>query len=162
MARKSINGALLLTVGLPVLAIAFSVGASVVAFTRGDTALPEQYHWEGMQLDRDFADAQRASELDVRARLQLRAAGSACRLTLQLDAPLPEALQLNLVHATRRDLDRQVRLSRVGQVYEGQCGPAPDGHWHVELADARREWLVREDVSGSLNGARLSARPHSG
>src|ERR1700740_1524060 len=103
MARKTINGGLVLTIGLPVLAIAFSVGASVVAFTRGDTTLPEQYHWEGMQLDRDFADAQRASELDVRARLQLRAAGSACRLTLQLDAPLPEALQLNLVHATRRD-----------------------------------------------------------
>jgi hypothetical protein len=138
------------------------VGASVVAFTRGDTTLPDQYHWEGMQLDRDFADAQRASELDVRAMLQLRAAGSACRLILQLDAPLPETLQLNLVHATRRDLDRRVRLSRVGQVYEGQCGPTPDGHWHVELADARREWLVREDVSGSLNGARLSARPHSG
>ena len=160
MARKSINGGLLLTIGLPLCAIVFSVGATVVAFTRGDTTLPDEYHWEGMQLDRDFADAQRASDLEVRATLQ--SAGGVCRVTLQLDAPLPETLQLNLVHATRPDLDQQVRLSRVGQVYEGQCGPAPEGHWHVELADSGREWLVREDVAGSLDGARLSASPHGG
>jgi hypothetical protein len=156
MAGKSINGGLLLTIGLPTFAIAFSLGATVVAFTRGDTTLPDQYHWEGMQLDRDFADAQRASELDVRATLQ--AAGGVCRLTLQLHAPLPEALQLSLVHATRPDLDRQVSLSRVGQVYEGKCGPAMAGHWHVELADAGHEWTVRQDWAGSLDGARLSAR----
>jgi hypothetical protein len=160
MARKSINGGLLLTIGLPVCAIVFSVGATVVAFTRGDSTLPDEYHWEGMQLDRDFAQAQRATDLGVRATLQY--AGGVCRLTLQLDAPPPETLQLNLVHATRPDFDRQVRMLRVGRLYEGQCGPAIDGHWHVELADSRREWVVREDVSGALNGMRLSAGPHSG
>jgi hypothetical protein len=156
MNGKSINGGLLLTIGLPAFAIAFSLGATVVAFTRGDATLPEEYHWEGMQLDRDFADAQRASDLDVRATLQV--AGGVCRLTLQLDTPPPQTLQLSLVHATRPDLDREVRLSRVGQIYEGKCGPTMDGHWHVELADASREWTVRQDWTGALDGARLSAR----
>ena len=154
MTRKPINGGLLLTIWLPIFAITFSVGAAIVAFTRGDATLPAEYHWEGMQLDRDFAGARRAADLDVRASLQL--SHGVCRLTLQLNAPPPEALQLRLIHATRPELDQHIPMSRVGQVYEGKCASTADGHWHVEIAGDT--WSVRRDWSGSLDGASLSAR----
>ena len=156
MTRKPINGGLLLTLWLPIFAITFSVGAAIVAFTRGDATLPDEYHWEGMQLERDFAGARRAADLDVRATLQ--SSHGVCRLTLQMDGPPPETLRLSLVHATHPDLDQYVRLSRVGQVYEGRCSPSAQGHWHMEIADAGGTWSVRRDWLGSLDGASLSAR----
>lgn len=159
---KSPNGGLLLAIGLPLFAIAASVGVAIIAFTRGDPTLPDEYHWEGMQLDRDFADARRASDLDVRATLRVLPAAAACQVTLHLDGAHPETIELTFVHGTRPDLDRQVRLAAAGPVYEGRCQAMPSGHWHVELADGARSWSVRQDVSGPLDGISLSARPPGG
>ncbi len=159
MFAKPINGGLFLIIGLPLFAILASVGTTVIAFTRGDPTLPGEYHWEGMQLDRDFADAQRAFELDVRGTLYVTPSAGLCRVALQLTgASLPQKLRLSLIHGTRPGLDRQVELNRAGSGYEGACGALPIGHWHVELTDAARSWSVRQDVSGNLDGAKISAR----
>jgi hypothetical protein len=162
MFAKRINGGLLLTIGLPLFAICASVGTTIVAFTRGDPTLPGEYHWEGMQLDRDFADANRALELNVRATLFVTQSSGLCRLSVRLEGPPPEALRLSLIHGTRPDLDRQVPLSRAGSAYEGQCGAVPPGHWHVELTDEAGAWSVREDVFGALDGKTISARVANG
>lgn len=162
MFAKPINGGLWLVVGLPLFAILASLHVTFVAFTRGDATLPDEYHWEGMQLDRDFAGAQRAAALDVRATLRLLSATGDCQVTLGIDAAPPPAIELNLVHGTRPELDRRVRLARSGQSYTGECGSLPSGHWHVELTDLAGSWSVREDVTGVLDGAGISARPHVG
>jgi hypothetical protein len=162
MSAKPINGGLLLVIGLPLFAICASVGTTIVAFTRGDSTLPGEYHWEGMQLDRDFADANRAFELNVRATLFLTQSSGLCRLSVRLEGALPEALRLSFVHGTRPELDRQVLLSRAGSAYEGQCGSLPPGHWHLELAEGKGTWAVREDVFGALDGKTISARGANG
>src|SRR5689334_3759858 len=108
MTRKSINSGLLVTIGLPLFAILASVGVAVVAFTRGDPTLPDEYHWEGMSLDRDFADARRAADLNVHATVQAMPATGTCRVVLMLEAASPAVLTLDLVHATHPDLDRQI------------------------------------------------------
>ncbi len=84
MFAKPINGGLWLVIGLPLFAILASLHVTFVAFTRGDATLPDEYHWEGMQLDRDFASAQRAAALDVRATLRLLSATGDCQVTLWL------------------------------------------------------------------------------
>jgi hypothetical protein len=157
MTRKPINTGLLVTIGLPLFAICASVGVAVIAFTRGDPTLPDEYHWEGMSLDRDFADAHRASELKVHATLHMLSSTGMCQVALNMDSVPPEALTLDLVHATHPDLDRHVRLSRVNSTYEGYCGALPPGHWHLGLADTGGNWSVRGDVSGALDGSSLSA-----
>jgi hypothetical protein len=162
MTGKTLNSGLLVTIGLLLFAIFASVSVAVIAFTRGDPTLPDEYHWEGMSLDRDFADARRASDLDVRAMLRISSRTGACRVTLQLGSKLPPTLVLNLVHATEPDLDRRVQLSRVGAAYEGRCGEVPSGHWHLELSDITGSWSVRSDVSGALDGTIISARPDRG
>ena len=159
MTRKSINSGLLVTIGLPLFAIFASVGVAVIAFTRGDPTLPDEYHWEGMSLDRDFADARRAADLNVHATVQTLPATGTCRVTLQLDGALPPDLTLKLVHATHPDLDRQVRLPRTGASYEGHCGVVPSGHWHLELSDVAGSWSVRKDVLGGLDDITIDARP---
>jgi hypothetical protein len=159
MPAKRINGGVVLMIGLPLFAIAASVGTSVIAFTRGDSTLPDEYHWEGMQLDRDFADARHAFDLNVRATLQMLSAAGACRISLQIDGAPPQLLQLSLIHGTRPDLDRQVQLSKNAAVYEGQCGPLPPAHWHLALSDENGTWSVRQEVSGALDGTIITARP---
>jgi hypothetical protein len=162
MTRKSFNSGLLVTIGLLLFAVLASAGLAITAFTRGDPTLPDQYHWEGLSLDRDFTDARHASDLHVQATLQIVPPNGLCRVVLGLDTPPPAALTLNLVHATEPGLDRQVKLSRVGFAYEGYCGVVPSGHWHLELADIKRGWSVRTDVTGTLDGAVISAQPPSG
>jgi hypothetical protein len=157
MKRGLMSPALALTIGLPLLAIAFSTGAAVIAFTRGDVVLPGEYHWEGVQLDHDFEASGRAAALGVKAQLWLL--GGTCRLTLQVAGEAPAALTLKLVHGARPDLDRSAQLTRQPDgAYEGACGQVPAGLWHVELLDSRGSWSFMQDVAGSLDGARLSAR----
>jgi hypothetical protein len=158
MPVKAINSGLLVTLGLPLFAILASTGVAVIAFTRGDPTLPDEYHWEGMSLDRDFAAADRAAALNVHAIVSAVPSAGKCRLTLQLDAAPPSAVTLKLVHATHPDLDRQVRLARSGTAYEGQCGAIPSGHWHLELSDVSGGWSVRREVVGSLDGVAVDAR----
>jgi len=157
---KPFNSGLLVTIALPLFAIGASLSAAVVAFTRGDPTLPDEYHWEGMSLDRDFADARRAADLDVRATVRVLSSERACRVTLQLSGARPQALRLSLIHGARPDLDRQVRLDPVGSAYEGACADIPSGQWHLELSDAAGTWSIRQDVSGALDGVSIDARPN--
>ena len=158
MTRKRINSGLLVTIGLPLVAIFASGSVAVVAFTRGDPTLPDEYHWEGMSLERDFADAHRAYDLDVRATLRITQSTGECRVALQLGSELPSVLMLSLIHATHPDLDRQIRLMRTSSAYEGHCGAIPSGHWHLELTDATGSWSVRKDVTGVVDGTSINAR----
>jgi hypothetical protein len=161
--KRPINAALLLTIGLPAFAIVASLWLVAIAFTSADAALPGEYHWEGMQLDRDFASSRVAATLDVQATLFLLDPAGECRLTLHIAGVPPKALELKLVHGSLPELDRDVRLlSDGGSGYEGNCGAVPAGLWHVELIDASGGWSIHQDVSGALDGARLSATPRNG
>jgi hypothetical protein len=159
--RKPINSGLVVAIGLPLFAIAASLSVAVVAFTRGDPTLPDEYHWEGMSLDRDFADARQAVALDVSARLRLEPQTGTCRVMLEIQGRPPSALQLRLVHGAHPDLDRQVRLEPDGAVYAGHCGEVPMGQWHLELSDMAHSWSIREDVSGDLDGFSMPAHSQS-
>ena len=94
MSRKPINSGLLVTIGLPLFAILASVGVAVVALTRGDPTLPDEYHWEGMSLDRDFADAHRASELKVHATLRMLSPTGMCQVALNLGSATPPVKEM--------------------------------------------------------------------
>jgi len=158
---KPFNSGLLVTLVLPLFAIGASSSFAVIAFTRGDPTLPDEYHWEGVSLDRDFAAARKASDLNVRASLRVLGSAKTCRVVLHIAGVRPPALRLSLVHGSRPDLDRHVRLDPVGDgAYEGHCDEIPPGQWHLELAEIAGAWSVRQDVSGRLDGISIVARPN--
>src|SRR5947208_2738049 len=84
MSRAKINPTVFLAIALPLVAVAASVGTAVVAVSRGDAPLPDQYHWEGVKLDHDFAQSQRASELQFKANINLQPQKGTCYLALSL------------------------------------------------------------------------------
>jgi hypothetical protein len=155
-----INLTVVLTIALPVFAVIASVGTAVVAFSRGDPPLPDQYHWEGDRLDHDFAQSRRAAQLHVDASLDLQAGDGVCHLTLRLDgAGLPPSVDLALIHVTNPALDRNIRFVRTSDAssYSAPCTPLPPSRWHIELSDAARSWSFRTATTGESRTIVLSA-----
>jgi len=156
---KNRNLPLFLIIALPAFAILASVGTAVVAFSRGDAPLPDQYHWEGDKLDHDFALSDRARALQIEASLSLTPELGLCHLSLQISQPPPPVLRLQIIHASRPELDRQLRFARSGAAnqYVAPCGNLPEGRWNVELADADHSWSIRQETSSQPDTLHLSA-----
>lgn len=154
------NPAFLLAWGLPAVAVVASVLTLFITIRNPEGQLPEQYHWEGFQLDRDFSQAAKAAELGVHARLTGFGAGGRCEVQLRARAAAPETLVLWVAHATLPALDQKVTLQRSGHgasTYSGACREAPEGHWRLELIDASTGWAVRQSVRGTLGDVTLDA-----
>jgi hypothetical protein len=153
------NPVLMLAWGLPAVAVVASVLSLLLTLRSPESELPEQYHWEGFQLDRDFSQAARASELKVHAKLSGFGASGQCELALRIAGAAPESLELFVAHSTQPSLDQRVKFTRIGDSgrYAGSCKPAPDSHWRAELVDAKGGWAVRQTFLGTLDGAALDA-----
>jgi hypothetical protein len=141
------NPVLWITVALPLVAVVASVLTLGAALVHPDNELPEQYHWEGFRLDRDFARAGRAAALGVRAAFEGLGTAGRCGVTLELQGPAPRSLSLTLTHGTQPSLDQSL----------GKCQTMPDGHWRAELTDAENGWSIRQSLRGSLSHAVLAA-----
>jgi hypothetical protein len=121
--------------------------------------LPGQYHWEGDRLDHDFADAHRATALGLAATLDLQPAQGACHLTLQLASNMPSEVGLNVISASRPELDRQMRFAREGSSsnYTAPCSALPPGSWHLELKSPDGDWSYRQDWTGGAGRITLAS-----
>jgi len=160
------NPVLMLAWGLSAVAVVASVLSLAAALRTPESELPEQYHWEGFQLDRDFSQAARATELKVHATLSGFSANGRCELVLRTAGAPPDSLELLVAHATRPALDQRVTFTRVADGarvgdslarYTGSCKPAADAHWRLELIDTANGWAVRQTTRGPLDGAALDA-----
>ncbi len=159
MRQTRINPALLLIIALPLSAVLASVGTAVLAFSRGDPPLPDQYHWEGVKLDHDFAQSKRAAELKVNATLTLQPAQGICHLTLRLNGTPPPGVDVALIHVSKPALDRHIRFlpTAVASVYSAPCAPLPPARWHIELSDLGNSWSFRVLMAGDLKTVALSS-----
>lgn len=160
------NPVLALAWGLPAIAVIASVLSLVMAVRSPESELPEQYHWEGFQLDRDFSQAARATALQVHAELSGFGASRRCELALRMAGAAPDSLELLVAHATQPQLDQRVTFTRetatlhasdARERYAGSCEPSPDAHWRLELVDKTHGWAVRRTIRGPLDGAALDA-----
>jgi len=160
------NPVLLLAWGLPLVAVVASVLSLVVTLRHPDEQLPEQYHWEGLKLDRDFSRGQRAEKLRVNATLAGFATGGRCELSLRSMNKAPARLVLLLAHATKPRQDQRVTFNRVADFsaangnsasYVGTCTAVTEGHWRMELIDEADGWAVRQSVHGSPSGVTIDA-----
>lgn len=160
------NPVLVLAWGLPLLAIIASTVTLVLAVEHGDRPLPEQYHSEGLQVDRDFARFQRAADLSVSARVEGVGSSGACTVELRSRGTPPESLRLSVTHAAQPALDRSVVFRRAANeraqqpgsaTYVAQCTAAPAGHWRLELTDSMHTWSIRQSQRGPLDHLVLDA-----
>jgi hypothetical protein len=154
------NPVLVLAWGLPAVAVAASVASLLLTLRSPESELPEQYHWEGFQLDRDFSQSARARSLAVRATLSGFSARGQCELALGISGPVPETLTLFVAHSTQPQLDQTVEFRRVadsGTKYVGSCRALPESHWRLELRNDQGGWAVRQTIRGSLDGSTIDS-----
>jgi hypothetical protein len=159
---KPRNPVLWIAVALPLVTVLASFATLGAALVHPDNELPEQYHWEGFRLDRDFARAQQAAALGVRASFEGLGTAGRCGVRLELRGTAPRSLSLRLTHATRPSLDQSLVFQRVSgeaghATFIGECQATLDGHWRAELSDAENGWSIRQNLRGSLADAVLSA-----
>ena len=165
--KGRLNLPLVAVIAIPAFAILASLGTVGLAILHGDRELPEEFHWEGFRLDRDFARFQRAVDFDVRAVLEVPEEGRTCRLALSIAGEPPDVVEARFVHATRPELDRKVSLVKVslvrtGAAYQCECDPMAAGSWWIEITDDAATWGVRQHVVGSLARVTIEARADDG
>jgi hypothetical protein len=156
--QRSFNPVLMLVIGLPSIVVLASFASLALALLRPDGELPEQYHWQGLKLDRDFSEAQHAADLNISATFSRDERAAVCRLSLRIQAEKPATLRVILTHATQPALDRRFTFSRTPSgIYEAPCDPIPNSHWRMELQD-RGNWSMRQTLAGSLSGWTINAK----
>jgi hypothetical protein len=157
--RRGPNAAIVLIFGILAFSVTTSLATVAVAVFGQDAPLPEAYHWEGWQVDRDFAAGERARQLGVRATFSHdTGAEPLCRVHLELAGPLPDSLRLSLAHVARPKLDRVLTLTRYGDSYRTPCDAIPAAQWIAELGDTQGTWSVRQRLWGTLTSAQIDAR----
>ena len=115
-----------------------------IAFSAADGLVADDYYKRGLAVNAVIGREQAAQRLGVSAAIE-RTAG---RIRVRLSGVRPEALFLQLAHATRAGNDLRLRLAPAGEgVYEAALPSLPPGHWRLILEDPRGEWrLVREGL----------------
>jgi hypothetical protein len=133
-----------------------------VAIRSADRALPVAYHWEGAQLDADFARARHAADVGIVVKLELLA-GGACRAFLEGAPSVPPAIRAQFTNGTDPALDRVARLAHTEHnEFRGDCGALATGRWHIAIEDDARQWSLRARIVAPRTQIELRGRRPEG
>jgi hypothetical protein len=148
---------------LPAAAVIAGLTTLGIALRSADRPLPAAYHWEGARLDEDFARARAAAAAGIAVTFEARPESHRCVATVNNVRGDPAALYLQLTHGSSADLDRMLRLPRIGAgSYAGDCADIPDGRWRISVEDDAHEWSLRGIAEGRLRRVTLRARNPDG
>ena len=129
-----------------------------IAVSTSDGLVADDYYRQGLAINRSLARSEAARNLGVVAQIELAGDGSRIAVTLE-GPPAPPWLKLQLSHATRPGLDRQLRLARTGaRRYEAAFQPLAQGHWRLRVDDPERGWSISGDWQGDAQTATLTGR----
>lgn len=138
----------------PASAVAGGAVTLYLAVTTSDGLVADDYYKRGLAINQVLHREQAAERLKVGVRLEPEAATLTARLEGRADRP--EALFVQLAHATRAGNDVRLRLAHSGGgVYRAALPARAPGHWRVSVEDPRGEWRVAGDWSGALEPFRL-------
>jgi len=115
-----------------------------IAFASADGLVAEDYYRQGLAINKRLAREEEARRLGVSAHVALRDG----RIRVELQGQKPEALFVQLAHATRAGQDVRLRLLPVAPgSYEAETGALPPGHWRIVIEDPRGAWRISEEAS---------------
>lgn len=129
---------------MPTIALVGGLYTAFLAYTTNNSLVVDDYYKEGKAINLDIARDRKAVEMGLQAVLAMEGDGLALRLTGKDGVPMPAAVSLKIMHATRAERDIAGQLLRGPDgVYRlpGVSLPA-DGHWRLQLDDASRVWRL--------------------
>jgi len=122
----------------------------------------DDYYKQGKAINQTLARDRRSAELGLRATLVVDAATQTAYLNLVSSLgpeDLPDAVRIQLIHATRSELDHQHWLQRTTDGrWQGAFAAPADGRWQVQIDDGAGRWrLIR--AASSFAGP-IEITPH--
>ena len=130
-----------LVITIPALAVVGGIAMIVISVVSDDGLVVDDYYRRGKQINRVLERDRAAATLQLSARLAIDAQNIVrVKLRSDVNAPLPERVELNLAFATRSGIDQTVALRQVssGGDYAGELlRPLIDGRWYAQLQTER-------------------------
>jgi len=115
-----------------------------IAFASADGLVAEDYYRQGLAINRVLAREEAARKMGLDASVAFHDG----KISIFLKGQKPEALFVQLVHATRSGFDQRLRLVPTpGGLYEATLPPLPAGHWHVGIEDPKGVWRIVKERS---------------
>jgi len=148
-----------LLVAFPLAAVVAGFVTLGLAIRSDDGVVEDDYYRKGKEINRVLARDRAAARLGLESTLELSAAPRqlALRLRAKPEAPLPPAVEVRFLHATRAGLDKRLVVPRTGDgAYRAPLPALEPGRWNVQLA--AHDWRL----VGSLHvpgESRLQLRP---
>ena len=129
---------------MPAIALVGGVWTFWIAYTTNHALVVDDYYKEGKAINLDIARDRRAVQRGMHATLRSDAQGVGLTLEANVGVPLPAAVQLRAMHATRAELDVSMQLMRGpdGAYRNAQARLPRTGRWRLQIDDASREWRL--------------------
>jgi hypothetical protein len=145
----------------PAAAVLAGAATLWIAIASADGLVADDYYKRGLAINQVIHREEAAARYGVTARVD----PSSGRIRVRLEGAMrqPEALFVQLAHATRAGNDLRLRLAPAGaNLYEAELPPLSAGRWRLLIEDPRHEWRVAGDWPDASAPFVLAARQGSG
>jgi hypothetical protein len=139
-----------LLIALPASAVVGGILTLIIAVRSPNALVVDDYYKQGLAINQEKHRIELAESMQLKG--LMRSDGRL--INLRLESPnaeaLSETLELNIVHATRSELDRTLRLQRGkdgGYQATLATAPLPAGNWYLRLQDPEHTWELRSRIT---------------
>jgi hypothetical protein len=131
-------------IAIPLASVIMGITMITLALNTDDGLVVDDYYRRGKEINREFARDRAASTRGLRGTLWLDGGHGRVELELAANdiAALPRALQLDLIHPTRKGFDQDLELIRVdpGRYAAILGSEPPAGHWRIQITG--QDWRL--------------------
>lgn len=116
-----------------------------LAVSTEDGVIEDDYYKKGLAINQTLARDQAAKALQLKAQVMLGGDATQLRVMLQSNGAelLPGILTLKILHPTRADMDRVVKMEKgASGYYEGQFKALEPTRWRLILEDETSRWRL--------------------
>jgi hypothetical protein len=129
-------------IALPATTVVACFATILIAIGSSDDLVSDNHYREGLSINRDLAQQNRAAELGLKAEIRIDQETSLVELRLEGQSATAELIGA-FAHATRSSRDWSSTLSRRGDgSYQGSFGAVVPGVYHVRLYPTDAEWVL--------------------
>jgi hypothetical protein len=138
-----------LLIALPASAVVGGILTIIIAVQSPNALVVDDYYKQGLAINQQKHRLARAESMKLNGLLRSDGKLVSLRLESSSNEALGEKLELNIVHATRSELDRTLILQRREDgAYQATLVTAlPAGTWYLQLQDQEQTWALRARIS---------------
>jgi len=134
-------------ISFPLSAVIGGIITIYIAVVTSDGLVKDDYYKEGKQINRLLEREETASKLGLYGQLNINKLTNTVQLKLSnsTNTPLPDTLELALLHSTRAGLDQTITLQKAASDnYHGLINAMPDGRWYIQLST--KKWRLLSEM----------------